>query len=94
MEDFGFLKIGNIQEVKHYGYQPVNTYTCLVDIEWPTGEIESGISYSTNSEATIQPGKWVYDQIIAGNFSGEITEMESPTPPTPPETDEDLVEGL
>lgn len=93
MEDFGFLKIGNIREVKHFGYYSIDTYMCQVDIEWPNGELET-VPYSANAVAEIQPGKWVYEQILAGNFSGEITEQEPPVLPAPEITDEELVQGL
>jgi hypothetical protein len=91
MEDFGFVKIGNIRNVVHHGYYEIDSFVCDVDLEFSNGEFGIGVPYATNANAQIQPGKYVYDQILAGNFSGEILEA---TAPVPMPTDDEIIREL
>jgi hypothetical protein len=91
MENYGIIKVSNIREVTHLGYQKDNSYICRLDLEFPDGDTEINVPYATNSAAKIQPGKYVYEQILAGNFSGDIVEAPEPQPPV---TDDELIEEL
>jgi hypothetical protein len=75
-----FTNISNVREV----FEERGVYLADVTIDHNNGfPVETGI-YCARSDDYALTGKWVYQQILDGNFDGEITLM-------PPCADEEPV---
>lgn len=72
------IEITNLRNVQRF---PDGAFMLLVDLKTPTDPLES-VEYVARDGDVAVTGQWIYQQIIEGNFEGEITEWVPPPPPT------------
>jgi hypothetical protein len=72
------IEITNLRRVQRF---PDGAFLLLVDLKTPTDPLES-VEYVARDGDVVETGQWVYQQIVEGNFEGEITEWVPPPPPT------------
>jgi hypothetical protein len=70
---FGQTTLGGIREVRTHGGDTA-TYFCKLTMVFD-GEAPEEIKYVARATDTAETGQWVYQQIVAGNFAGEIIDM-------------------
>lgn len=72
------IEITNLANVRRL---PDGGFLLNVDLYTPTDGLET-VDYVARDGDVAETGKWVYEQIVAGNFEGEITDWVPPPPPT------------
>ncbi len=87
-QTFGLTTLSNIREVRTHGGD-ASTYVCKLTITYAEEEPEE-VVYVARASDVAETGQWVYQQIVAGNFAGEIIDMpegvDSFTGAPPPDT--------
>lgn len=72
------IEITNLKNVRRL---PDGGFLLNIDLLTPTDPLET-VEYCARSGDIAETGKWVYQQIIEGNFEGEITDWVPPPPPS------------
>jgi hypothetical protein len=72
------IEITNLRNVQR---MPDGAFLLIVDLKTPTDPLES-VEYVARDGDVVETGQWVYQQIIEGNFEGEITDWVPPPPPS------------
>ena len=70
--------VGNLRDVCRLVDAPSETYICTVDIQTIPQEPEIGVSFCAVIGDTAPAGQWIFTQIKAANFEGEITDYVAP----------------
>jgi hypothetical protein len=70
---FGQTSLSDIREVRTHGGD-TTTYFCKLTMVFD-GEAPEEIKYVARATDVAETGQWVYQQIVAGNFVGEIIDM-------------------
>jgi len=70
--------IGNLRDVRRLVSAPSETYICTVDMQTVPQPPEVGVSFCAVTGDTAPTGQWVFAQIKAANFEGEITDYVAP----------------
>lgn len=72
------IEITNLKNVRRL---PDDGFILNLDLYTQTDGTET-VDYVARDSDFTETGKWVYEQLIAGNFKGEITDWVPPPPPT------------
>ncbi len=87
---FGYTTLSNIRDVRTINGDTA-TYFCKLTLAFD-GEPPEEVKYVARASDVAETGQWVYQQIVAGNFAGEIINLaEGVDPDTglpPPDTSE------
>lgn len=89
MKQIQGVTLGQITNVKKSGDEN-SVYFADVEIDPHGGENLEVCFYCARSDDMAPTGQWVYEQIVAGNFEGEITQLapgvdpQTGLPPPPP----------
>lgn len=70
----GHITFGKISNVRKY-VGDNNVYVCDVEMSLAEGFPFETASYCARVDDYAPTGKWVYQQIVDGNFEGQITEL-------------------
>jgi hypothetical protein len=70
-----------IQNLRNVQVMPDGAYVLEVDLETETEKMET-VRYVARDGDVAETGQWVYQQIVEGNFEGEITDWVPPPPPS------------
>jgi hypothetical protein len=77
-------EITNLRNVQRF---PDGAFLLLIDLKTPTDPLES-VEYVARDGDVAGTGQWIYQQIVEGNFEGEITDWVPPPPLTVEEVSE------
>ena len=72
-QTFGKTTLGNIREVRTHG-NDTSTYFCKLTFTYENDPPEE-VKYVARASDNAETGRWVYQQIVAGNFEGKIIDM-------------------
>ena len=75
MQDFGNVRLGKISNVRTVGGN-TDCYFCKIEME-VSGEPPEIAQYAAVRTDTVPTGQWVYQQIVEGNFEGELIEIKA-----------------
>jgi hypothetical protein len=70
---FGYTTLSDIRDVRTINGD-TTTYFCKLTMVFD-GEAPEEIKYVARATDIAETGQWVYQQIVAGNFAGEIIDM-------------------
>jgi len=70
--------VGNIRGVRRLVDAPSETYICTVDMQTVPQEPEVGVEYCAVAGDFAPTGQWVFAQVKAGNFDGELSDYVAP----------------
>ena len=71
------IEITNLQNVQR---MPDGSFLLNVDLVTSSDPLET-VQYCARDNDVAETGQWVYQQVIEGNFEGEITDWVPPPPP-------------
>jgi hypothetical protein len=71
--------IGNLRDVRRLVDALTETYVCTIDLQTPPSPPEIGVAFTAVAGDVAPSGQWVFAQIMAGNFQGEITDFVPPS---------------
>ena len=76
----GNVTFGSMSNVRKSGDEE-NTYFADVEISEAEGFPMETLLYCAKADDYAMTGRWVYAQIIAGNFSGTVTQLDAGVDP-------------
>ena len=73
------ITINNIRSVQFFPNESPAVYICEIDLT--ADGITEAVKFVARSTDIAATGQYVYQQIVAGNYTGTITEFVPPPPP-------------